>query len=73
MKCIIEMDSDGMIYIPSFVKISRDIEGILRFCVSNMKDSGLVLLMKGIFLSAPLKGLMWRDIHTKSLDTRLDI
>jgi hypothetical protein len=26
-----------MIYIPSFIKISTDIEGILRFCLSNQR------------------------------------
>jgi hypothetical protein len=25
------------IYIPSFMKIGKDVEGILRFCLSNLK------------------------------------
>jgi hypothetical protein len=38
MKCTVEMDSGGMICVPSFVKIGLGIEGILRFCLSNLND-----------------------------------
>jgi hypothetical protein len=37
MKCIVEMDSGGMIYIPSFMKIDTGVEGILGFCLRNLK------------------------------------
>jgi hypothetical protein len=30
-----EMASDGIIYIPSFMKIGKSVEGILRFRLSN--------------------------------------
>jgi hypothetical protein len=33
--------SGSMTYIPSFMKIFTDIEGILRFCLSNLKDSNV--------------------------------
>jgi hypothetical protein len=31
------MGLGGMIYVPSFIKISTDAEGILRFCLSNQR------------------------------------
>jgi hypothetical protein len=31
------MSSGGMIYIPNFMKTSTGVEGILRFCLSNLK------------------------------------
>jgi hypothetical protein len=31
------MGSDGLIYVPNFIKIATDFEGILRFCISNLK------------------------------------
>jgi hypothetical protein len=33
----IEMASDGMIYLKSFMKIGTGVEAILRFCLSNLK------------------------------------
>jgi hypothetical protein len=36
-KSIVEMGSGGMIYIPSFMKIGKGVEGILRSCLSNLK------------------------------------
>jgi hypothetical protein len=33
----VEMASRGMIYIQSFLKTGKDIEGILRICLSNLK------------------------------------
>jgi hypothetical protein len=41
MRYIVELASDGMIYIPSFMKIGTDIEGILRFCFSNLKGCNI--------------------------------
>jgi hypothetical protein len=38
MKYTIEMASDGMIYIPSLMKIGIDVEVILRFCLRNMRS-----------------------------------
>jgi hypothetical protein len=32
-----------MIYIPSFMKIGTGIEGILRFCLSNLKGYNIVI------------------------------
>jgi hypothetical protein len=37
MKWSVEMGSDGMIHIPSFIKIGISVEGILRHCPSNLK------------------------------------
>jgi hypothetical protein len=31
------MGSGGMIYIPSFIKICKVVEGILRFCLRNLR------------------------------------
>jgi hypothetical protein len=40
MKYTIEMVSGGMIYsyIPSFMKVGRHVEGMLRFHLSTLKD-----------------------------------
>jgi hypothetical protein len=35
--CTVKMGSNGIIYILTLVKIGRDIEGISRFCLSNLK------------------------------------
>jgi hypothetical protein len=41
-KCIVEMGSGGMIYIPSFMKIGKDIDGIsignLKGCNAGITD-----------------------------------
>jgi hypothetical protein len=36
MKCIVEIGSGGMIYIPSFM-IGTGAEGMLRFCLSSLR------------------------------------
>jgi hypothetical protein len=36
MRYTVQMASDGMIYIPSFMKISRGIQAILRVCPRNL-------------------------------------
>jgi hypothetical protein len=36
MKCAVEIASCGMIYIPSFMKIGKGIQAILRFCLRNL-------------------------------------
>jgi hypothetical protein len=36
MKYTTEMASDGMIYIPSFMKIGTGVEAILRFCLTSL-------------------------------------
>jgi hypothetical protein len=42
----VEMASCDMIYIQSFIKISRGVQAILRFCLSNVNAVMLVLLME---------------------------
>jgi hypothetical protein len=37
MKCTAEMDSDGILHIPSVMEISKGFEGILRLYLSNSK------------------------------------
>jgi hypothetical protein len=37
MKLAVEMDSGSIIYVPSFMKISRGVQAILRICVRNLK------------------------------------
>jgi hypothetical protein len=41
MKWTVEMGLTGMIYIPSFMKIGKGAEGILRFCVNNLKGCNI--------------------------------
>jgi hypothetical protein len=38
MKCAIEMDSGGMIYMPSFIKIGKGVEATLRVHLGNFRD-----------------------------------
>jgi hypothetical protein len=40
----IQMGSGGMIDIPSFIKISTDVEGILSFCLSNQRDCSVDII-----------------------------
>jgi uncharacterized protein YraI len=37
MNYIVEMTSGDMIYIPSFMKISRGVQAILRFCLNTLR------------------------------------
>jgi hypothetical protein len=37
MKYAIKMASCGMIYIPSFMKVDKGVEVILRFCLRNLR------------------------------------
>jgi hypothetical protein len=37
----VEMASCGMIYLPSFVKISTGVQAILRFCLRNLRGSNV--------------------------------
>jgi uncharacterized protein YraI len=37
MKCAVDMGSGGMIYLPSFTKIGKGVQTVLRFCLSNLK------------------------------------
>jgi hypothetical protein len=48
MKCMAQMDSGGMIYVRSLMKIGKGVKRILRFCFSNLKAVMLVLLLVGI-------------------------
>jgi hypothetical protein len=49
MRYIGDMASDGMTFIPSFMKIGIHVQAILRFSHRNLKTVMLVLLMGGIF------------------------
>jgi hypothetical protein len=46
---VVEMASGGMIYIPSFMKISTDAQAILRFCLKNLRGCSVGFLMGGIY------------------------
>jgi hypothetical protein len=35
MKDVIEMSSDGMIYVSGFIKIGTVVQAMLRFCLNN--------------------------------------
>jgi hypothetical protein len=37
LKYVAQMTSCGIIYIPSFMKISTGVEAILRFCLINLR------------------------------------
>jgi hypothetical protein len=41
MRYIVELASDGMIYIPSFMKIGSGIPAILRFYFINLNDCNI--------------------------------
>jgi hypothetical protein len=50
-----EMPSYGMIFLPSFIKTGTDVEGTLRFCVSNLKVCNVHITEGQGFCNAPLK------------------
>jgi hypothetical protein len=37
MKCTVEMNSGGILYVASVMEIGKDFEGILRLYLSNLK------------------------------------
>jgi hypothetical protein len=39
MKCIVDMASDGIIYIPSFIKTSSDIQVVLRLLPRQLEGA----------------------------------
>jgi hypothetical protein len=41
MKCTVEMDSYGMIYIPSSMNIDSSVEGIIKFSIRNLKGCNI--------------------------------
>jgi hypothetical protein len=49
------MSSGGMVYIPSLMKIGKGAEGILRFCISNLKGCNVGITEGQDFCGAPLK------------------
>jgi hypothetical protein len=43
MKCTVEMGSGVTMYKPSLIKIGSGVEGVLRFCLSNLKICNVVI------------------------------
>jgi hypothetical protein len=54
-ECVVEMTSGGMIYAPSFMKIVKAVEGILRFCFLNLKGCNVCTTDGRNLGCAPLK------------------
>jgi hypothetical protein len=46
---VTEMFSDGVLYLPSFMRIGKDVQAILRFCLSNMNCCVLLTGVGGIY------------------------
>jgi hypothetical protein len=44
-----------MIYVPSFIQIATGVEGILRFCLNDLKGSDVGITDGKEFLMAPLR------------------
>jgi hypothetical protein len=59
----LEMVSCGMIYIPSFMKISRGLQAILRFCLSNFKGCNVGIIDGWIDEVRCLHGFTCHDIR----------
>jgi hypothetical protein len=49
------MASCGMIYAPSFLKIGRGVQAILRFCLRNLRGCDVGISDGNDFLIAPLR------------------
>jgi hypothetical protein len=49
MKCTVKTGQGGMINIQGSIKTGTDVEGVLRFCLRNLKAVMLVLLVEGIY------------------------
>jgi hypothetical protein len=66
MKYIVNMATDLMIYMPSFMKIVSSVQAISTFCLSTvLKGSMLVLLITGTFEVHSCDGTKCYDIHSK--------
>jgi hypothetical protein len=59
MMYIVEMDSGGTIYTPSFMKIYTGVQAILRFCLSHLRGCNVGIADGGDLLSSPLK---WTEV-----------
>jgi hypothetical protein len=49
MKCAVEMDSGGMIYVPSFMKTGTGVQAICRFCLRNLRGSNVGITDRDFF------------------------
>jgi hypothetical protein len=65
MKCAIELASCGMIYLPRFMKISIDVQPILKFFLRNLKACNVGITDGRDLRSEPLRWTQWHDIHTE--------
>jgi hypothetical protein len=55
MKHTVEMATDGMIHIQSFMKIGTGIQATVRFCFRNLKDCNVGITAMRDLCSTPLK------------------
>jgi hypothetical protein len=55
MNCAAEMDSGGMIYIPSSMKIGTGIQAILRFFLRHLRGCNVGITDGRDLQSAPLR------------------
>jgi hypothetical protein len=67
MKCAVEMLSDGVMYIPSFLKICSGSQGHYH---NDWQAALLVLLKGGICEVHGWDGIRWRDVHKTIHDDR---
>jgi hypothetical protein len=49
MKCVIDMGSGAMMYIPSLMTVGSGVQGILKFCLRNLRSCNVGIMMKGIY------------------------
>jgi hypothetical protein len=47
MKYSVEMSSNGMIYLPGFMKTGTKVQEILRFCLSNFRGCNVCITVMG--------------------------
>jgi hypothetical protein len=59
MMYAVEMGSDAMIYVPSFIKIGTGVKQILKFCLRNLRSRNVCITDGKDFLTTPL---IWAQV-----------
>jgi hypothetical protein len=65
MSIVVKVDSGGMIYLPSSMKIDSGIQIILRLLQKKLRSAALVLQTGRFPEVLSWDGFMWHDMHTE--------
>jgi hypothetical protein len=65
MMYAIEMGSDGMIYVPYFMKTRTGVQAVLKFCLRNLRGCNVVITDGKNLFTTPMRWAKVHDIHMK--------